>query len=420
VNLRLLLKRLGPGFVTGTSDDDPAAIGTYVQTGAQFGYGQLWTTLFTLPLMIAVQEMAGRIGLVTGQGLATVIRTTYAKPILYFIILIQVLTNTINIGADLSAMAESFQLLWRIQYWLILAVATPVVVALIVFVPYRQYATYLKFLGLTLLSYVAAALTVHVNWHVALTRVFIPGIVWNKSFVLTLIAVFGVTISPYEFFWQSNQEVEDLVDKGAITGNDTQRPATSAKDIRFLGWDTRFGMFFSNAIAFFIIVTAAATLHAHGHTDVQSASEAAELLRPIAGPYAFVLFTLGIVGAGLLAIPVMAASSAYAVGGAFGWPQSLAKPLKTEWRFYAIIAISCFVGLVVNIVHIPPFKLLYYSAVLNGVISPFLLFMVTHIANDERIMGQYKNRWWSTTVGYALCGFMSLALIGFVVLSRGS
>jgi NRAMP (natural resistance-associated macrophage protein)-like metal ion transporter len=420
VNLRLLLKRLGPGFVTGTSDDDPAAIGTYVQTGAQFGYGQLWTTLFTLPLMVAVQEMAGRIGLVTGQGLATVIRKTYAKPILYFIILIQVLTNTINIGADLSAMAESSQLLWHVPYWLILALATPAVVALIVFVPYHRYATFLKFLGLTLLSYVAAALTVHVDWHAALTHVILPGIEWNKGFVLTLIAVFGVTISPYEFFWQSNQEVEDLVDKGSITGNDTERPITSGEDIRFLGWDTRFGMFFSNAIGFFIIVTAAATLHAHGRTDVQSAAQAAQLLRPIAGPYAFVLFTLGIVGSGLLAIPVMAASSAYAVGGAFGWPRSLAKPLGAEWRFYAIIAISCFVGLGVNIVHIPPFKLLYYSAVLNGAISPFLLFMVTHIANSEHIMGQYRNRWWSTVVGYGLCGFMTLALIGFVVLSRGS
>jgi NRAMP (natural resistance-associated macrophage protein)-like metal ion transporter len=419
VNLRMLLKRLGPGFVTGTSDDDPAAIGTYVQTGAQFGYGQLWTTLFTLPFMIAVQEMSGRIGLVTGQGLATIIRRTYARPVLYFIILIQVITNTINIGADLSAMAESFQLLWRIQYWLILAVATPAVVALIVFVPYHRYATFLKFLGLTLLSYVAAALTVHVDWHAALTRVFIPRIDWNKDFVLTLIAVLGVTISPYEFFWQSNQEVEELIDEGTITDNDMQRPVTSRAEIRFLNWDTRFGMFFSNAIGFFIIVTAAATLYAHGSVNVQSAAQAAELLRPLAGPYAFVLFTLGIVGSGLLAIPVMAASSAYAVGGALELPRSLAKPLRTEWRFYAIIALSCFVGLAVNAVHIPPFRLLYYSAVLNGVISPFLLFMVTRISADERIMGEYKNRWWSTTVGYALTGFMTLALIGFIVLSRG-
>jgi NRAMP (natural resistance-associated macrophage protein)-like metal ion transporter len=415
----MLLKRLGPGFVTGTSDDDPAAIGTYVQTGAQFGYGQLWTTLFTLPFMIAVQEMSGRIGLVTGQGLATIIRRTYSRPVLYFIILIQVITNTINIGADLSAMAESFQLLWRIQYWLILAVATPAVVALIVFVPYHRYATFLKFLGLTLLSYVAAALTVHVDWHAALTRVFIPRIDWNKDFVLTLIAVLGVTISPYEFFWQSNQEVEELIDEGTITDNDMQRPVTSRAEIRFLNWDTRFGMFFSNAIGFFIIVTAAATLYAHGSVNVQSAAQAAELLRPLAGPYAFVLFTLGIVGSGLLAIPVMAASSAYAVGGALELPRSLAKPLRTEWRFYAIIALSCFVGLAVNAVHIPPFRLLYYSAVLNGVISPFLLFMVTRISADERIMGEYKNRWWSTTVGYALTGFMTLALIGFIVLSRG-
>jgi NRAMP (natural resistance-associated macrophage protein)-like metal ion transporter len=417
MNIRDLLKRLGPGFVTGTSDDDPAAIGTYVQTGAQFGYGQLWTALFTFPLMATVQEMCGRIGLVTGQGLATVIRTHYAAPVLYFIILIQIVTNTINIGADLSAMAQSSQLLWHIPYWVLIAITTTAIVALIVSVPYRHYAMYLKFLGLALLSYVAAAFTVHADWDKVLANAIVPRVQWNKGFVLTLIAVVGVTISPYEFFWQSSEEVEELGDERAIPGNEA-RP--SVADIGFLRWDTTFGMFFSNLITFFIIVTAAAALNANNHTDVQSATQAAELLRPLAGPYASVLFTLGIVASGLLAIPVMAASSAYAIGGTFKWTQSLAKPFWEEWRFYSIIALSCFVGLVVNVVHVSPFKLLYYSAVLNGVISPFLLFIVTHIANDKRIMGKYKNRWWSTTVGYALCGLMTLALIAFAFLSHDS
>jgi len=417
MNLRELLKRLGPGFVTGASDDDPSAIGTYAQAGAQFGYSQLWTAFVTFPIMAAVQEMCGRIGLVTGEGLATVIRRHYAAPILYFVILIQVVTNTINIGADLSAMAQTSQLLWHVPYWALLAITTIAVVALIVFVPYRQYATYLKFLGLVLLSYAAAAFTVHADWHKVLANAFIPTVQWNKPFILTLIAVIGVTISPYEFFWQSSEEVEELVDEGAIRSDESRRPKTSLKAIDFLRWDTTFGMFFSNLITFFIIITAAATLNAHGHTDVQSPSQAAELLRPLAGPYAFVLFTLGIVVSGLLAIPVMAASSAYAIGGALNWPRSLAKPFWQEPRFYAVIALSCALGLLVNVLHVQPFKLLYYAAVLNGVISPPLLFIVTNLAGNRRIMGKYKNRWWSTTVGYALCVIMTLALIGFVALS---
>lgn len=420
MNLRELLRRLGPGFVTGASDDDPSAIGTYAQSGAQFGYSQLWTALFTFPIMAAVQEMCGRIGLVTGEGLATVIRRNYAAPILYFIIFIQVVTNTINIGADLSAMAQSSQLLWHVPYWVLLALTTILVVALIVFVPYRQYATYLKFLGLVLLSYAAAAFTVHADWHKVLANAFIPTIQWNKDFILTLIAVIGVTISPYAFFWQSSEEVEELVDEGAVSSDESRRPKTHAKDIDFLRWDTAFGMFFSNLITFFIIITAAATLNAHGQTDVQSPSQAAELLRPLAGPGAFLLFASGIVVSGLLAIPVMAASSAYAVGGAFNWPRSLAKPFWQEWRFYGIIVLSCAIGLLVNVLHIQPFKLLYYSAVLNGIISPPLLFIVTNIAGNKRVMGKYKNRWWSTAVGYALCIVMTLALIGFVSLSRAS
>src|SRR5271165_65615 len=261
MNLRELLKRLGPGFVTGASDDDPSAIGTYAQAGAQFGYSQLWTAFVTFPIMAAVQEMCGRIGLVTGEGLATVIRRHYAAPILYFVILIQVVTNTINIGADLSAMAQTSQLLWHVPYWALLAITTIAVVALIVFVPYRQYATYLKFLGLVLLSYAAAAFTVHADWHKVLANAFIPTVQWNKPFILTLIAVIGVTISPYEFFWQSSEEVEELVDEGAIRSDESRRPKTSLKAIDFLRWDTTFGMFFSNLITFFIIITAAATLN---------------------------------------------------------------------------------------------------------------------------------------------------------------
>jgi len=417
VKLSALLKRLGPGFVTGASDDDPAGIATYIQTGAQFGYLQLWIALLSFPFMTVIQEMCGRIGLVTGQGLAAVIRNNYARPVLVFVIAIQVVTNTINIGADLSAMAESAQLLWHVPYSLLLALTTFITTALIVLVPYRNYATYLKFLGLTLLTYVISAFTVHVDWRQVLTATFIPHFQWDKGFILTLIAVFGVTISPYEFFWQSNEEVEDLVEEGKLEQEESLPPPTSPAQVRFLRYDTAFGMFFSNAITFFVIITAAATLNAHGLTDVQSAAQAAEVLKPLAGAFTFFLFAVGIVSSGLLAIPVMAGSSAYAIGGAFNWSRTLSKPFWQEWRFYGIIVASCVIGLLVNVLHIPPFKLLYYSAVLNGVISPVLIFIVAQIASNRKIMKQFTNSLFSNVMSWSLCAFMALALIAFLVLS---
>jgi NRAMP (natural resistance-associated macrophage protein)-like metal ion transporter len=368
--------------------------------------------------MTAIQEMCGRIGLVTGQGLAAVIRNNYSRPVLLFVIAIQVVTNTINIGSDLSAMAESTQLVVHVPYYLLLALTTLLTIALIVLLPYRTYCVYLKFLGLALLTYVISAFTVHVDWRQAVTSTFVPHFQWNKDFILTLIAVFGVTISPYEFFWQSNEEVEERVDKGEIAQEESERPQTSRAQLQFLRSDTVFGMFFSNIISFFIIITAAASLHASGHTDVQSAAQAASLLKPLAGDFTFILFSVGIVSAGLLAIPVMAGSSAYAVGGAFGWSRTLSKPFWQERRFYGIIVASCAIGLFVNAVHIPPFKLLYYSAVLNGVISPVLLFVVTQIASNAKIMKEFTNSPLRNVMGWSLCAFMMLALIAFVALSR--
>ncbi len=414
-----LLKRLGPGFVTGTSDDDPAGIGTYVQAGAQFGYGQLWIALFSFPLMAAVQEMCGRIGLVTGEGLAGVIRKHYAAPVLLCVVGIQLITNTVNIGADLSAMAESAQLLWHIPYYVMLSVMTLLIAGLIVLVPYQRYAAVLKVLGIALLTYVIAAFTVHVDWKHVLSATLIPHIEWSKGFILTLIAVFGVTISPYEFFWQASEEVEELVDERKIAAEGAKRPRITTPEVRALRSDTIFGMFFSNVITFFVIITAAASLNAHGHTNVQSAAEAAQALRPLAGPFTFVLFTTGILSSGLLAIPVMAGSSAYAVAGAADWPRSLGKPFWEEWRFYGIIVASCVIGLLVNAVHVPPFRLLYYAAVLNGAISPPLLFIVTSIAGSRKIMGKRVNSRASNVAGYGLCAFMSLALVGLLVLSGG-
>jgi Mn2+/Fe2+ NRAMP family transporter len=334
------------------------------------------------------------------------------------IIAIQVITNTINIGADLSAMAQSAQLLWHISYGALLAITTVLTTALIVLLPYRHYATYLKILGLSLLTYIATAFTVHVDWATALRETFIPHLRLDKSFVLMLVAVLGVTISPYEFFWQSNEEVEELVEEHKIEREEAQRPQTTTKDVRKVRFDTIFGMFFSNVITYFIIVVAAVTLHAHGHTNVDTATQAAAILRPLAGPYASFLFAIGIISAGLLAIPVMAGSSAYAMGGAFGWRRTLSAPFWKEPRFYGTIAASLAIGLVVNATHIPPFKLLFYSGVLNGVASPPLLFILTQISSNPKIMGPFVNSWFSALLGWSLCGFTSAALIAFVLLSR--
>ncbi len=413
-----LLKRLGPGFVTGASDDDPAGIGTYIQTGAQFGYGQLWTALFTVPVMAAIQEMCGRIGRVTGKGLAAVIRETHPPAVLYGIIAAQVITNTVNIGADLSAMAQASQLLIPLPFGVLLGALTAITTALIVLVPYRLYAAYLKFLGLVLLTYVFTAFLVHADWRMVAIAAILPHVELSKGFVLTLVAVLGVTISPYEFFWQSNEEVEEMVADHEIPREGARRPKVTRDEIRLMRGDTAFGMFFSNLITFFIIIVAAATLHAHGHTSVQTANDAARILRPLAGGFASSLFAIGIVGSGLLAIPVMAGSSAYAVGGALGWSRTLSKPFWQEWRFYGVIVASCVLGIAVNLAHVPPFTLLYYAGILNGIISPPLLFIVTRIGSDRAIMGEYRNGPFSAAMGWLMCGTMSVALVALVVLSR--
>jgi NRAMP (natural resistance-associated macrophage protein)-like metal ion transporter len=413
-----LLLRLGPGFVTGASDDDPAGIGTYVQAGAQFGYAQLWTALFTFPVMATVQEMCGRIGAVTGKGLSAIMREVYPPWALAVIIALQVVTNTINIGADLSAMAQSVQLLLPASYLVILCVVTVVTTALIVIVPYRIYAAYLKFLGITLLTYVVTAFFVHADWRTVAVATVVPHIEFTKDFIITLIAVFGVTISPYEFFWQANEEVEEMVGEGKIPREGVRPKRSNPHAVRHVRSDTAFGMFFSNAITFFIIVVAAATLHVHGHVNVQTANDAARILRPLAGPLAFLLFTLGIVSSGLLSIPVMAGSSAYAIGGALNWPRSLARPFWQERRFYGVIVASCAIGIMVNLTHIQPFTLLFYSGILNGVISPVMLFAITRIGNDRSIMGAYVNNRFSATMGWLLCGFMSAAILAWAILSR--
>lgn len=411
-----LFKRLGPGFITGTSDDDPSAIATYAQAGAQFGLGQIWSALFTWPMMSAIQEMCGRIGMVTGLGLAAVIRRHHSRRLLYVIVAAQVLVNTINIGADLSGMAESGRLLLHLPYWAWLAITTLVTVPLIVFVPYHKYVVYLRIVGITLLAYVAVAATIKIDWLSVLRATIVPHVSLGKDFMLGLVAILGATISPYEFFWQANEEIEELVEKHALR-KEGHRPPEQAIHLGWLRWDTWFGMFICNAIMYFIMLTAAFTLFPHGIHNVNTAAQAAEALRPLAGSATFLLFALGIISSGLISIPVMAGASAYAVGGAFNWQRSLEKSPREEPKFYLVIAGSALAGLLVNLFPVPPFKMLFYTAILNGIISPLMIYMVLQIGRDASIMGKHTNSVYGNIMGWILLVAMSLSLLALAFYS---
>lgn len=312
-----LLQRLGPGFITGASDDDPSGIATYAQTGALFGYLQLWLALWTLPFMIVIQEMCGRIGLVTGTGIAGVIRKHYGKKLLFVAVMLLLIANTVNIGADLGAMAAAAELVTHIPFAILLLGMTALTLGLEIFITYATYARYLKYLTLSLLSYVCVAFVVRQDWSVVVASLLSPHIEFTGAFLMNIVAMLGTTISPYLFFWQADEEVEEEVAHGKLRAMGIGRPKINGEDVRSMRIDTSIGMAFSNLITVFIIVTAASTLHANGILQIDTAAQAAELLRPIAGSFAFLLFSLGIIGTGLLAVPVLAGSASYAVAEAF-------------------------------------------------------------------------------------------------------
>lgn len=389
--LKKILKQFGPGFVTGASDDDPAGIATYAQTGAIFGYQQLWVALFSFPFMTTVQEMSGRIGIVTGRGLAATIRQHYPRPILYFIVLSLLVANIFNIGANLGAMASSLRLLVDISFYAILLGMTVLTIALQVFVPYRYYVNILKYLALSLMAYVATAFFVHQDWGAITRATFIPTLLWDKAFILNLTAILGTTISPYLFFWQASQEVEEEVKNRQLKRMNWGRPAMNIRNIQKMRKDTLVGMLFSNLVMFFIIITAASTLHSAGITDISTADQAAAALEPFAGRFASLLFAAGIVGTGLLAIPVLAGSASYAIAETFKWREGLSLKARQAPGFYAIVAVATGVGLAINFLHLPIFHILYYSAVLNGIVAPPVIAILMLIANNRNIMGHYVN-----------------------------
>lgn len=404
------VKRLGPGLVTGAADDDPSGIGTYSQAGALFGFSLLWTLALTYPLMVAIQLVSARMGRVTGKGLASNIRAHYPPWLLYGAVLLLVVANTINIAADLSAMGAAGQLLGGGPPQLYVVLLGMLSVLLQVFLPYERYATVLKWLCLALLSYVAVAFIVPINWREVAIAVVMPRARATPDYLTTVVAVFGTTISPYLFFWQASQEVEEMR-AGSGQAPLKHAPWQAIDQLRRIRFDTWTGMAISNTIAFFIMLTAAATLHAH-HIQVQTSADAALALKPIAGRFAYFLFAIGIIGTGLLALPVLAGSAAYAAAGAFRWRSSLALHLTLAREFYAVITIATLGGIAITFLHFDPVKALYWSAVINGLAAVPIMFVVMLMAASRTVMGQFAVKGFLLWGGWLATVVMAVAAVG--------
>jgi len=386
--MRGLLAFLGPGLITGASDDDPSGIATYSQVGAQFGYGMAWVMLFSWPLMTAIQEISARIGRVTGEGIAGNIREHYPRWLLLVIVALLLVANIINLGADLGAMGAALKLLLggSAQFYV---VGFAVVCALLeVFSRYEEYVRILKWTAVSLFAYVATALAVDVPWGKVVINTLVPTLIWRTDYLVAIVAVLGTTITPYCFFWQSSEEAEDeRIDPTARRLIDD--PAEAPAQIRRIRIDTYLGMGFSNLISLFIIITAAATLNAQGVTDIQTSAQAAEALRPIAGVFTFAVFAAGIIGIGLLAVPVLAGSAAYALGEALGWPTGLSRLPRDAKAFYGTIAVATLIGILINFVHLDPIKALFWSAVINGVAAVPLMVVIMVMSRQPRVMGSF-------------------------------
>jgi len=411
--LKTYLKALGPGLITAASGDDPSGIGTYSQTGAQFGYAQLWTAFFTFPLQAAIQEICARIALQTGRGLAANIRKYYPKPILYFYVALLVIANTITIGADLGAMAASAQLLFGLPVLLWLAGMTILTAVLEIFIPYQLYAKVLRVLTLTLLAYIVGAFFTSQDWGQALRSTLIPTFHFDRDYLFNLVAILGTTITPYLFFWQASEEVEEEIEEGKTT--ETQRKGVSKTELKWMRTDVTSGAFLSNVVFWFIIVTTASTLNQNGITNIDSAPKAAEALRPVAGDLAYILFAVGIIGTGLLAVPILAGSAAYAVAEAFKFREGLSLKPRQAPLFYSVIAFATLIGAAINLIGINPISALYYAAVLNGLISPLLLFMIMLIGNNRKIMQNKTNGRTSNILGWITTIAMGAAAIALLV-----
>ena len=420
-HIRDFLKRLGPGLVTGAADDDPSGIGTYSQAGAKYGYALGWLMPLMLPMMTVIQEMAGRVGLVTGKGLATVIRENYNRWLLYLAVFLLVFANTVNIGADIGAMAASAKLIVDIPVVWLTLFFTLGIVLLEVIIPYKRYAKILKWLCLSLLAYIVTAFIVDLPWKEALHSTLVPHFQFNRDFILMIVALLGTTISPYLFFWEPSQVVEEEIEHRWTSPN-SEVVKLNDKKVKAFRKDNFVGMLSSQIVAYFIMVTAAATLHAQGIFDVQTADQAAKALEPLvhgfpnAGQVAQGLFAVGIIGTGLLAIPVLAGSAGYAVAEALEVQEGLFRKVKRAKVFYGVIAGATLLGLLINFVGISPIKALLYSAVINGVLAVPLIFLIIHVADNPKIMGQYRSGLWTKIIGWVTFAVMLAAVLGMIFL----
>jgi NRAMP (natural resistance-associated macrophage protein)-like metal ion transporter len=409
--VKQFFQKLGPGLVTGASDDDPSGIGTYSQVGAQFGYSLLWTMLLSYPLMAAIQEISARIGRVTGVGIAANLRKSYPRPLLYSVLFVVAVANTFNLGADIGAMGAATQLVLPGNVSLFIVIFGICSLVGVLLVPYSTYSKYLKWLTVSLFAYVGVIFFVQVSWPDVIRATLLPHIQLTREYLTALVAVLGTTISPYLFFWQASQEVEEVRNHHGEKPL-KRAPSQAPKQLERIRIDTYLGMAFSNVVAFFIILTAAATLHAHGITEISTSAQAAKALEPLAGRFAFLLFVFGIVGTGLLAVPVLAASACYGIGEACKWKTSLERKLGEAVRFYAAITVATLLGLSLNFLHIDPVKALFWAAVLNGLVAAPLMAVIMVMASSHKVMGKLAIPRHLKVMGWSATAVMLCACVG--------
>jgi NRAMP (natural resistance-associated macrophage protein)-like metal ion transporter len=405
---------LGPGLITGAADDDPSGISTYSVAGAAYGYATLWIALLTFPLMAAVQLMCARLGMVTGNGLAAAVRSHYPRWVLWGACSLLVIANVINVGADLGGMAEATQLMTGIRSLIWIPVYALFILAVLFWASYKQIAQVFKWLTLLLFAYVFTSFNAHVDWKHALAMTFVPHLEWSRGFLAVLMAILGTTISPYLFFWQAAEEVEEEKAKGKSAG---ECVGATAVELRSARADTITGMFFSNLIMYFIILTTAATLNAHGQKDITTARQAAEALRPLAGNGAYLLFTLGLIGTGMLGVPVLVGSCAYAVSEAVPWPGSMSDKPRTARRFYTVMALAMTIGLALNYFGFNAVRMLFWSAVINGLLAPPLILLVILLTSNRKVMGKRVNPPLLKYLGWITFAIMTAAAAGMLITS---
>ncbi len=416
--LKKLLSTLGPGLITGVADDDPSGIATHSQTGAQFGFGQLWTTLYLLPFMIAVQEACARIGAVTGKGIVAVVKEFYSEKVAWFVVILVLIANTINIGADIGAMAAAAELIVPINFVILTFIFTAVILILEIFTSYKAYVKILKWLTLAVISYIITVFIVGVKLTDVIHATLVPHFEFNFPFLFIVTGVIGTTISPYMFFWEAAEEVEEERSKRLLSVNN--KPKINWTFIHHLRVDNAIGMIVSNAIAWCIIVTTASVLHKDGITTINTSADAARALEPLvqtfphAGYIAKIIFSTGVIGLGLLAVPILSGSASYAVSEALNWKASLNYKFKRAHGFYGVITVATLIGLIINFIGVDPIKALVITAVINGIVAVPLIFLIAKVASNEKIMGQYKSGLlskifiWLTFIG------MSLAAIAMI------